>query len=298
MNDNHWYPRDPARYLTDTAWCDAATEVAHNRLIETYYALGKPIKDDQSRIQLIGKIKDADYARVRGNLAELGWRFEGGELRHKRIEETMAEADEKRRQHSEAGKAAAAARWSKPDVNATAMRPYNERIAAAILTTTTTTDTTTDTETTKAGERASDFPEIPSWGLVKAHADRTGLAEWKARDWFNEMEGCGWRDYRGRQVCKWTALVDRVRTRWEADGRPMKQPGHVVTTTAGKTQPAPQGGAGLVILGKEYERILEKMKTLKQTYGDHQTWTPSDQAEFMRLKVRKLELKKALGVVV
>jgi uncharacterized protein YdaU (DUF1376 family) len=96
MNDNYWYPRDPQRFLTDTAWCDIATEVAHNRLTDTYYALGRPIKDDAERIKLIGKIKDADYNRVRGNLQELGWRFEGGELRHRRIEETMADMDAER----------------------------------------------------------------------------------------------------------------------------------------------------------------------------------------------------------
>jgi uncharacterized protein YdaU (DUF1376 family) len=96
MNDNHWYPRDPQRYLTDTQWCDYATEVAHVRLIDTYYALGRPIRDEQSRIQNIGKIKDADYVRVRGNLFELGWRIEDGYWRHKRIEETMAETEENR----------------------------------------------------------------------------------------------------------------------------------------------------------------------------------------------------------
>lgn len=96
MNDNHWYPRDPQRYLTDTQWCDYATEVAHVRLIDTYYALGRPIKDEQSRIQNIGKIRDVDYQRVRGNLFELGWHIEAGEWRHKRIEETMEQMEENR----------------------------------------------------------------------------------------------------------------------------------------------------------------------------------------------------------
>jgi uncharacterized protein YdaU (DUF1376 family) len=96
VNENFWYPREPQRFLTDTQWCDAATEVAHNRLIETYYALGRPIKDDKDRICNIGKIKDVDYQRVRGNLVELGWKFENGELRHKRIEQTMAKMDAER----------------------------------------------------------------------------------------------------------------------------------------------------------------------------------------------------------
>lgn len=113
MNDNHWYPRDPQRYLTDTQWCDAATEVAHVRLIDTYYALGRPIKDEQSRIQNIGKIRDVDYTRVRGNLFELGWHVEAGEWRHKRIEDTMSEMEENRLAQVSRTAAATAARKQK-----------------------------------------------------------------------------------------------------------------------------------------------------------------------------------------
>lgn len=67
-------------------------------------------------------------------------------------------------------------------------------------------------------------PEIPSWETVKLRAAAIGLAEWKARDWFDEMEGCGWVDYRGRKVVSWDAVLRRVRTKWEADGRPMTPP--------------------------------------------------------------------------
>lgn len=79
---------------TDTAWCDAETEVAHIRLTSFFYVAGTPIKDDQQRISMIGKVKPQDYARVRGNLEELGWRSEGGFLRHKRIEQTLSEQAE------------------------------------------------------------------------------------------------------------------------------------------------------------------------------------------------------------
>lgn len=66
--------------------------------------------------------------------------------------------------------------------------------------------------------------ERPSLEEVKAYAVTIGLAEWKARDWLNEMEGCGWRDFRNRNVVNWRALLNRVRTKWEADGRPAGPP--------------------------------------------------------------------------
>jgi hypothetical protein len=91
-------------------------------------------------------------------------------------------------------------------------------------------------------------------------------------------------------VCKWSALLDRVRTRWEADGRPMKQPG--------ASSAASQGGANTVILGKEYERVTARMNTLRQTYGDHQTWTQQDREELNKLRTRKAQLKQQLGIMV
>jgi uncharacterized protein YdaU (DUF1376 family) len=287
MNDNHWYPRDPARYLTDTAWCDAATEVAHNRLIDTYYALGKPIKDDQSRIQLIGKIKDTDYARVRGNLAELGWRFEGGELRHKRIEEVMAETAEKREERVLAGRLGAAARWQK-DGNriatalATASQPQCDGNADAngktIVTTTTT--TTTDTDTTKGSVVAS-LPaprvrfEKPSLEAVKLQAAKIGLPDSEAERFFNYYTSNGWKVGRVAMV-SWVHAL----TNWKK----------------GATQAT--SGANTVILGKEYERVTARMNTLRQTYGDHQTWTQQDREELNKLRTRKAQLKQQLGIMV
>jgi hypothetical protein len=71
------------------------------------------------------------------------------------------------------------------------------------------------------GER--DFPEveIPSWQEVQAEAAKIGLVDWKAKDWFDEMQASGWMDRHNRHVQNWRALLSRVRTWWEADGRPM-----------------------------------------------------------------------------
>jgi hypothetical protein len=64
------------------------------------------------------------------------------------------------------------------------------------------------------------FPEVPSWEAVRMEAGRLGLAEWKARDWFDEMEGGGWLDHSRRPICKWQSVLARVCRKWDADGRP------------------------------------------------------------------------------
>jgi uncharacterized protein YdaU (DUF1376 family) len=74
-----------------------------------------------------------------------------------------------------------------------------------------------------AGERAADA-ERPSQSEVLAHASTIGLAAWKAIDWFEEMQGGGWLDYAHRPIADWKSVLNRVRTKWEADGRPMTPP--------------------------------------------------------------------------
>lgn len=76
--------------------------------------------------------------------------------------------------------------------------------------------------------------ERPSLDEVLQAAQRIGLAEWKARDWFNEMEGCGWLDYNHRPIKSWPAVIARVKVKWEADGRPAQPPSN---PRGGKRQP-------------------------------------------------------------
>lgn len=78
---------------------------------------------------------------------------------------------------------------------------------------------------TAGSERA--FPEVVSrmsLSEVKATAVMIGLAEWKAVDWFHEMEGCGWRDHNQRPIHNARSVMVRVKTKWESDGRPMSPP--------------------------------------------------------------------------
>lgn len=59
---------------------------------------------------------------------------------------------------------------------------------------------------------------------VLSRAQIIGLAPWKAQDWWDEMKGCGWLDHAKRPIKNWQSVLNRVRTKWEEDGRPMGPP--------------------------------------------------------------------------
>jgi hypothetical protein len=59
-----------------------------------------------------------------------------------------------------------------------------------------------------------------------------------------------------------------------------------------------QGTGSTVTHSKELDRVLDRMRVLKATYGDHQAWAEEDKDEWQRLKTRKAELKAMLGVKV
>ena len=91
-----------------------------------------------------------------------------------------------------------------------------------------------DAEAVPKHERESSVPsfvERPSREEVLALAATSGVAEWKALDWFAEMEGCGWLDYHHRPIQKWQAVFLRVKAKWEADGRPTGPPATKPTTS-------------------------------------------------------------------
>lgn len=49
---------------------------------------------------------------------------------------------------------------------------------------------------------------------------------------------------------------------------------------------------------KEYQRVIERMKTILCNYGDAQTWTESDREEYRELRARRNELKTILGITI
>lgn len=283
MNDNHWYPRDPQRFLTDTAWCDAATEVAHNRMTDTYYALGRPIKDEASRVQLIGKIRDVDYMRVRGCLMELGWRVESGEWRHKMCEETMQEMETKRQDQIKRTAAALAARNVQRDIQRNVERDVerNDHL------TTTTTTTSTDTHSRET-EPPPGFPKTEQEAIEAGKM--VGCTELVAVTEYHKAVSRGYTDAKGQTIRKFSSYLKIAQTYENARN-----------ANQTRNHNAPQSrtdGAQRVQDNQELQRVTDRMKTLKDTYGGHQTWDSEDKAEFAKLRARKQELKSKLGIVI
>lgn len=76
----------------------------------------------------------------------------------------------------------------------------------------------------------------PTEAELVDHAAIIGLPSWKAIDWWRKMEASGW--FIGKQpVRSWRPLCDRVKTQWEADGRPAQQQGYG-TKAKGQTKPS------------------------------------------------------------
>ena len=123
----------------------------------------------------------------------------------------------------------------------------------------------------------------PTIEAVKLQAAKIGLADAEADKFFNYYESNGWRV--GRNPMKsWVHAM----TNWKNNAQSY-QP-------ANKIAPSPVSGAAIVVLGKELERVIEQMRVIKATYGDHQTWSSDDVTKFKQLRSRRDELRKQLGV--
>jgi len=125
--------------------------------------------------------------------------------------------------------------------------------------------------------------EIPTIDEVKAYSVTIGLVEWKAVDWYQKQEALGWM-MNNQPIRKWRPLLTRLRTYWEADGKPLKPPG--------KASPAPANGAAM----PPWARIKTIEASLDKHPGNGESIYSSgkqkDKADFKALKIKLRELKE------
>lgn len=127
----------------------------------------------------------------------------------------------------------------------------------------------------------------PTEEEIKLHFSKAGLPMIEAEKFFNHYESNGW--LVGRNPMKsWTAAA----TNWKKNFEERRYVNGATATTK------PATGANTVVLGKEYERILDRIKVIKSQYEAHQSWSDNDLRECTKLRLRRDELKQTLGITI
>jgi hypothetical protein len=119
----------------------------------------------------------------------------------------------------------------------------------------------------------------PTLEEVIARADEILLPAREAQKFYCFYESKGWRV--GKSPMKvWRSALAHWKLVWEE--------------RSGK----PVNGAETVMRHEEFKRVEQKMKSIKDSYAEHQSWSDSDRWRWGQLKARKLELMKMLGMQV
>lgn len=91
-------------------------------------------------------------------------------------------------------------------------------------------------------------------------------------------------DKRGHRVAKRGQKSAETEAETETRGREAPQNSKTISPTQ------------LIIYEDEFKRVLEKIKSLKASYSEHQDMSPRDVARLAKLRNRRLELMEILGV--
>ena len=130
---------------------------------------------------------------------------------------------------------------------------------------------------TSSSNSLNNIGEIPSKQEVLNYAVQIGLVEWRAEDWWLDMEAKGWRS-KGDEVVNWQAFLTRVKTWWEADGKPMERT---------RNNKAKDNSKPSMPLWKRIEVIRQEMEThagnSESTYYQHGNLKAKE--EFKKLKI-------------
>lgn len=110
-----WMPLYIADYLADTTRLTTEQHGAYLLLIMDYWRNG-PLPDDDGALANITRLTTPAWKKHRTTLARL-FRVEGGEWRHKRIDEELKEAAANAQKYAERAKKAAAKRWGKQSLD-------------------------------------------------------------------------------------------------------------------------------------------------------------------------------------
>lgn len=114
-------------------------------------------------------------------------------------------------------------------------------------------------------------------------AEKIGLPHMEAEKFHAYYTSCGWSVGRKKMVC-WKAAFSGWTMRWRERQQFAKQ--RIET---------PSINVQMIQWGKELETIQERMKNIKGSYSEHQSWDAKDKNMFDCLKKRKAVLLEKLG---
>ena len=126
----------------------------------------------------------------------------------------------------------------------------------------------------------------PTLEEILARAAEIELPEREAQKFFNHFESKGWKVGRA-PMQRWRSALNNWKLNWEERYGNASHRGNGVHPT---TQ--------VIVQLKELEEIQKRMKTIYNSYSEHQSWDAEDIDTFRKLRDRKVELKKLLGMQV
>jgi uncharacterized protein YdaU (DUF1376 family) len=113
MNDLFFIDYEAKVMLSDAVGLRPDSELAHRRLCDFIWATGKAPQNSPETLQEIGRVKPADWPKVKAELETKGWYPEKGLYTHKGCIKTLDRCKEKHARKVAASAAANAARWPK-----------------------------------------------------------------------------------------------------------------------------------------------------------------------------------------
>lgn len=147
-------------------------------------------------------------------------------------------------------------------------------------------------ERERGPEIAGGCPEIPPM----SRKDFDALADMRAvpkdcADWFwNTHDARGWLDARGQPIRKVEPLLLNAMRAWRSKQGPVG--------SAQLTDTKQSSATDTILRQKEFERVVAAMRSIRDSYSEHQAWDAKDRKRYNELVARKKELRKVLGVLV
>lgn len=122
---------------------------------------------------------------------------------------------------------------------------------------------------------------VPTTEELKLQAAKIGLPDIEAQKFFLFYASKGWMIGKTKMK-QWRSALAGWKLRWEER--------RGVAAVSPTTQ--------AILHQKELDEVTGRMRSIRGSYSEHQSWSEDDKARWYKLKARKDELKKLLGMQV